>query len=131
MLFLFSEILQNKSSTKSKIVVVYDENMAEMFHPLPGCVRINRHHDPVVIESSLSLRSQIATPASPYSQAIKEHENTIACYPDSITDEQVEKYLEVVSLAETLMLREAEVVLCTCAASSSSKMMRHCNILQV
>ena len=113
------------------MVVVYDDNLTQKFHPLPGSVNIYRHRDPVVTESSSSLRNQIVSPASPYSQAIKEHENVFAFYPDNVTEDQVQKYLEIVSVAETLLLCEAEVVLCTCTASTSAKVMKHCNIEQV
>ena len=129
---LFSETLQNSGkSSKLKIVVVYDETLTQKFHPLPGKVTINRHQDPVIMESNLSIRNQIVSPASPYSKAIKEHENAFAFYPDNVSEDHVEKYLEIVSVAETLLLREAEIVLCTCAVSTWTKMMKHCNIEQV
>ena len=128
---MFSEILQNCKYSKPKVIVIYDENVTQKLHPLPGIVAINRHDDQLIVESDLSLRKQISSPAAPYSKAIKEHENMFAYYPDDITKDQIEKYFEIVSVAETPLLRDAEVVLCTCGASGSAKIVKHCNIQQV
>ena len=130
-MFIFSDILQSAKGSKPKVVVIYDEDIMRQLHPLPGDVTINRTDHTAIFESSLSLRNQICNPAAPYSKALKEHENIFAYYPDNVTSEQIEKYLEIVSIAETLILPEAELILCTCAASHSAKMMKYCNINQV
>ena len=98
---------------------------------MPGGATINRRHVSVIVENSLSLHNQTYNPAAPYSKALKEHENIFAYYPDNVTPDQIEKYLEIVSVAETLVIRDSELILCTCAASDSIKLIKHTNVNQV
>lgn len=52
-------------------------------------------------------------------------------YKDDISQDQYEEYVELLASAETAVLQEAEVILCTCVTSGQLRITSATNIQQV
>ena len=52
-------------------------------------------------------------------------------YPDDISEDQLDEYIQLVTAAETAVLREAEVILCTCVTSGQRNLATVTNVQQV
>ncbi|WAQ95178.1 HELZ2-like protein [Mya arenaria] len=81
--------------------------------------------------SSLSLYELIRGSNSPYCKRLKEYEGLFSLYPDDIADDQFEDYIQLVSRAESAVLAEAEIILCTCITSAQLKISSVTHVQQI
>ncbi|WAQ95180.1 HELZ2-like protein [Mya arenaria] len=126
------------NSSSPRVVRVYSPDVERVLHPPPRVVsrststfadqeisQIKNHY------SSLSLYELIRGSNSPYCKRLKEYEGLFSLYPDDIADDQFEDYIQLVSRAESAVLAEAEIILCTCTTSAQLKISSVANVQQI
>ncbi|XP_052765877.1 helicase with zinc finger domain 2-like isoform X2 [Mya arenaria] len=126
------------NSSSPRVVRVYSPDVERVLHPPPRVVsrststfadqeisQIKNHY------SSLSLYELIRGSNSPYCKSLKEYEGLFSLYPDDIADDQFEDYIQLVSRAESAVLAEAEIILCTCTTSAQLKISSVANVQQI
>ena len=82
-------------------------------------------------QQQFALHHIIRQPDSTFGGTITQFDMLFQLYPDDISDHQVEEYVATVTKAEIMELREAEIVLTTCADSASAKLNNNSNVHQV
>jgi len=61
----------------------------------------------------------------------QEMESLFSLYKDDIPDEQYEEYLQILECAESAVLQQADIILCTCVTSAQLNITSATNIIQV
>ncbi|XP_025107228.1 helicase with zinc finger domain 2-like isoform X5 [Pomacea canaliculata] len=127
--------LMNLDEGGLRMVRVYSEQVEHMAFPLPRDTvppwKLEVCHvqeDPTL--TSITLHHMIRQ-NNRFSERIKEFDTLFQLYPQDISDDQVQEYLQLVQQAQQIELRQAEVILATCSAAASPKMARTTNIRQI
>lgn len=128
-----------------KIVRVYSEMRETINFPIPRDLLIKnlkehnqsgRNHnlqdDPEI--QKISLHRIIREEGKPFSDQIKKYDRLFSDNmktPEEITDEEVRLYQKVILDACTKELKNYDVILSTCSASASARLIRGANIAQI
>ena len=118
------------------MVRVYSEMIERKEFPLPrdsiACKKSGNAEasmDPNL--SDVALHHLIRQPGNPASEIINKMDELFRMSPDEVSESDIQEYLNIVSHAEIDQLKRAQIILCTCSASSSPKMKLGSNIQQV
>lgn len=119
-----------------RIVRVYSEIIEQKEFPLPGKSPGPRKTsgsytsmDPELRD--VALHHLIRKNTAEHSPHILAMDQKISQDSETISPEEWLDYTERIGMAKAAELRKADIVLCTCTASSSYNMRKYCNIQQV
>ncbi|XP_046550029.1 LOW QUALITY PROTEIN: helicase with zinc finger domain 2-like [Haliotis rubra] len=119
-----------------RLVHVYSEKLERRDYPLPRdpIAPKKRKASEVYVDphiKQIALHELIRQAANQYSQQIQELDTLFGLYPDDISDDQINDYLELITTASVAELQQAEILLATCSTSARHKMNWGTNVQQV
>lgn len=116
---------------------VYSEVIEKAEFPLPNdtvSVKRRRARDDQGTNPNLrpvTLHHIIRIPGSLHSKEILEVDARIRVMPNEVANDEIQEYQRIIGQAETEVLKTADIILCTCSASSAPRIYTNCNIQQV
>lgn len=125
-----------------KVLRVYSDQVEQKEFPIPNKLkpaRTTRSDDEMKISSdqirSVSLHHVIRDPKCPYSEELRKYEEGFAhCKEmnETIGQKEVTDYCKTIGLAEKWALQESrvQIILCTCVASGSPRIVSSCDNIQ-
>ena len=118
-----------------KIVRVYGRSMEAVDFPIPGksflSKRSTRNAKPDDVLKSVALHHLIRQKGKPYAELINADDNKFKERNYKADPEAVKKYLRTIREASVHELKQNEVILCTTAVASNSKIHDGTDIFQV
>ena len=119
-----------------KIVRVYGEMQENVDFPIPrDLLKPNKLKQKTAkLLQDISLHFLIRQLGKPYSEKIRCYDDLFAKNqgtPENVTDDKLEKYRKLILEASIEELKNYDIVLCTCSASSSKRVIRGTNITQI
>lgn len=120
--------------TKSACLVrVYNEHIERTEYPMPHELKVRLRKTVSVNDDlkAISLHHLIRSPDLRASFFIREIDELIRTSSGSVGDEELKEYSRAIKEAELEVLKNAEIVLCTCTTSSSQRLKFGTNIRQV
>ena len=135
------EWLKKLGKNCPKIIRVYSQALEKQVFPIPrDSLHIGsgggRHYELIDKDDNkdIALHHIIRQKGKKFSTKIKRFDKIFAAnrdIPEEISDEQVEEYQKLVTEAAMQELKEYDIILCTCAASVSPRVLRSVNINQI
>ena len=139
-LFL-AEWLKKLGENCPKIIRVYSQALEKQVFPIPrDNLQIGsmggRHYELIDKDENkdIALQHIIRQKGKKFNAKIRGFDKLFADNtdtPEQVSDEQVEEYQKLITDAAIHELKEYDIILCTCAASVSPRMLRSANIHQI
>jgi len=137
MLILFAEqLLTRLSHLCPKVVRVYGQIQENSDFPIPRDLLLPNKQQQKTDERlrHVSLHFIIRQQGKPYSSEIRTFDQLFASNqgtPENVTDDMLQEYYKLINKASIEELKGYDIVLCTCSASSSKRIVRGTNIAQI
>ncbi|XP_044515585.1 helicase with zinc finger domain 2 [Gracilinanus agilis] len=125
-------LLQWKEELKP--LQVYSEQMEAMEFPVPGSYRMFRKNiregKPKPELRDIILHHRIRMPSNPFFRKILEFDARVR-KGDQFSEDEIEQYKSITTMARTVELKNHGVILCTCSCAASSILVKHLNVKQI
>jgi len=136
MILIAGQLLKRLENLCPRIVRVYGEMQENLDFPIPrDLLKPNKQKQKThKFLQDISLHFLIRQEGKPHSRRIRLFDHLFAMNqrtPENVTDDQLEKYRKLILDASVEELKNYDIVLCTCSASSSKRVKRGTNIAQI
>ncbi|KAH3873318.1 hypothetical protein DPMN_036550 [Dreissena polymorpha] len=132
------DFFQSLGGSNANIVRVYGNAVEQVLHPGP---KLSRRPCPSWDKENIlkmsgryaqrSLYSLVRQDGTRYGSKINEYESLFSLYPEDISVEDNDSYMQIVGRAEAAVLSEADIILCTCITSGQPELAACINIHQI
>ena len=136
-----SGMLQDRLGNKCpKIIRIYSETLQNQVFPIPRDVKVvskrNRAYQMLGKEGhrTIALHYLIREESNTFHKKIRRFDKRfkdLRRRPEEVTDEEIEEYEKLVTDASMEEIKKYDIILCTCAASASPRIVRAANITQL
>jgi len=134
--FIAEQLLNRRSHLCPKVVRVYSKMQENLDFPIPRDVlKPNKQkQETKKLLQDISLHFLIRQKGKPHSKKIRKLDKLFKNNqetPENVTDDELKEYRKLLRLASIEELKNYDIVLCTCSASSSKCVVRGTNIAQI
>jgi len=136
MILITEQLSTRLSRLCPKIVRVYGQIQENTDFPIPRDLLLTNKQEQKTDQrlQAVSLHFIIRQPGKPHSAAIKKFDQLFASNqetPENVTGVDLTEYYKLINKASIEELKHYDIVLCTCSASSSKRILRGTNIAQI